>query len=396
LTNDAAHNMSELAVELLQRLQRVLGSGRRPVPLHEPCFRGNEWVYVKECIDTAWVSSVGKFVDRFEQELAGFAGVRRAVATVNGTAALHICLKLAGVEPNDEVIIPALTFVATANAVCYCGAMPHFADSEEVTLGLDPAKLDQWLAKSARLQEGVCVNQQTGRRISALVPIHTFGHPSRLEALADVARKHQLALVEDAAESLGSYYQGRHVGHWGKVSALSFNGNKTITTGGGGAILTNDPNLADMAKHLTTTAKIPHRWKYEHDQVGYNYRLPNLNAALGCAQMEQLPAFLDSKRRLATKYREALEGLDGARFVQEPPDCVSNYWLCTLLLQPGREQELDQILEATNAAGIMTRPVWALLSSLPMYRDCPRMNLECAASLERRLINVPSSPALCL
>ncbi|MEA1052836.1 LegC family aminotransferase [Lamprobacter modestohalophilus] len=316
----------------------------------------------------------------------------------HGTAALQVALQLAGVEAKDEVIIPALTFVATANAVHYLGAIPHFADSEDQTLGLDPAALRDWLSTTAE-RSGAGAgwrNRHTGRRLRALVPMHCFGHPCDLDALLAIAHDYQLALVEDAAESLGSRYHGRHTGTFGLLGTLSFNGNKTITTGGGGAILTDDMHLADHAKHLTTTAKRPHRWESIHGEIGYNYRMPNLNAALGCAQLEQLPDFLASKRCLAARYCDAFadSGLEQARLMQEPPGCKSNYWLQTLILDERVADQRDAILEVTNDAGLMTRPAWTLLHQLPPYRDCPRAPLPVAESLARRIINLPSSAGL--
>lgn len=383
----------ELAPKILATLQQVLPE--KPfLALHEPSFAGNEWAYVKECLDTGWVSSVGKFVDRFEQQLADHTGVKRAVAVVNGTAALHVCLRLVGVVQGDEVLLPTLTFIATANAVSYCGAVPHFVDSEEKTLGLDPAKLDAYLAEIAELRPEGCFNKESGRRIKAVLPMHTFGHPVDLDPLLDVCERYRLELVEDAAESLGSCYKGRHTGHWGRVSALSFNGNKVITTGGGGAILTNDEELGKLAKHLTTTAKVPHKWLFVHDQIGYNYRLPNINAALGCAQMEELPGFLAAKRKLAEAYRSAFNGMEGVRFFGESDFAHSNYWLNVLTLEEKFASQRDAILEATNSAGIMTRPAWTLMHRLPLFAGCPRMNLSVAESIEARLINIPSSAVL--
>ncbi len=382
-----------LATKILAALRQVLPDSSF-LPLHEPSFSGNEWAYVKECLDTGWVSSVGKFVDRFEQQLADYTGVKRAVAVVNGTAALHVCLQLAGVEPGDEVLVPTLTFIATANAVSYCGAVPHFVDSEEKTLGIDPAKLDAYLADIAELRPGGCFNKESGRRIKAVLPMHTFGHPVDLDPLLDICERYRLELVEDAAESLGSTYKGRHTGHWGKVSALSFNGNKIMTTGGGGAILTNDEELGELAKHLTTTAKVPHKWLFVHDRIGYNYRLPNLNAALGCAQMEELPDFIAAKRKLAQTYRKAFENVEGVRFFVEPDFARSNYWLNVLILDTPFANQRDSLLEATNGAGIMTRPAWTLMHKLPMFADCPRMGLNNAESMESRLINIPSSAVL--
>ncbi|MBF0231446.1 MAG: LegC family aminotransferase [Desulfamplus sp.] len=387
--------MLNLAQTVLSTLKGVLPSDNDFISLHEPQFAGKEWEYVKECLDTGWVSSVGKYVDRFEKDLAEYTGVKYAVATVNGTAALHICLKLVGVEQNDEVLIPSLTFVATANAVSYCGAIPHFVDSSEKTLGMSPEKLRDYLQNTAEIKSDDCVNKQTGRRIKAVVPMHTFGHPVDLDPLVEICAEYNLELIEDAAESLGSYYKGKHTGFLGKVSALSFNGNKIITTGGGGAILTNDEMLAKQAKHITTTAKVPHAWEYVHDQIGYNYRLPNINAALGCAQLELLPEFLSKKRRLATTYQKAFQGIDGVYFFMEPENCKSNYWLNAIILDEEKGKYRDSILNATNNSNLMTRPCWTLLNELPMYQSCPSMPLPVAQSLVRRIINLPSSAKLC-
>jgi aminotransferase in exopolysaccharide biosynthesis len=378
-----------LAAAIERAIASVVGSG--PVALHEPRFCGNEWEYVKACLDSTFVSSVGPFVDRFEADLASFTGARHVVAVTTGTAALHVALQLAGVERGDEVLVPALSFVATTAAVVYCGAVPHFADCDEQSLGLDPSALRAYLERSTRVRNGVCVNTATGRVIRALVPMHTFGHPADIERLADVARDFHLALVEDAAESLGSTVAGRHTGTFGVMGTLSFNGNKTITTGGGGAILTNDGDLAKRAKHLTTTAKVPHRWLFVHDQVGYNYRMPNINAALGCAQLEQLPAFIDAKRRLFLRYQTAFADVPHARLVAERNGCRANYWLQTLLLDESATDLRDEILALTNDHGLMTRPAWTLMHRLAPYRDYPRMDLSVAESLERRLINLPSS-----
>ena len=311
--------VSGLARVVADGVREVTGAG--PVALHEPCFGGNEWAYLKECLDSTFVSSVGKFVDRFEAELADYTGAKRAVAVVNGTAALQVALRLSGVTTGDEVLVPALSFIATANAVSYCGATPHFVDSEERTLGVDPAALRQYLRRGAELRSGLLVNRVTGRVIRALVPMHTFGHPVDIDGLLGVAHDFRLALVEDAAESLGSTVDGRHTGTFGLLGTLSFNGNKTITTGGGGAILTNNETLAKHAKHLTTTAKVPHRWAFVHDETGYNYRLPNLNAALGCAQLEQIPGFLAAKRRLYERYRAVFGHLPNLRLMGEPAGC---------------------------------------------------------------------------
>jgi len=383
---------SALAQRVVESIREVVGN--RTVALHEPCFAGNEWSYLKECLDSTFVSSVGKFVDRFESELAAYVGARHAVAVANGTAALHVALRLAKVQPGDEVLIPALTFVATAVSVIYCGGVPHFVDSEEHTLGVDARALREYLQSATEIRSGQCVNCATGRVIRALVPMHAFGHPVDVEGMVAVAHDFHLALVEDAAESLGSRVGGRHTGTFGLMGTLSFNGNKTITTGGGGAIVTNDTELARHAKHLTTTAKVPHRWEYRHDEIGYNYRMPNLNAALGCAQLEQLDAFLLNKRRLFERYRAAFSQNSQVHIVAEPAGCVSNYWLQTLLLAPEVATERDAILTATNDAGFMTRPTWTLLHRLAPYAGFPKMSLPGAESLERRLINLPSSAAL--
>lgn len=369
-------------------------AGNQPVALHEPSFVGNEWRYLKDCLDSTFVSSVGQYVDRFESDLAAFTGAKHAIAVVNGTAALHIALKLAGVQANEEVLVPAITFVATANAVAYCGAIPHFVDSDSVSIGMDAEKLRAYLKRTTDNRTGRCINVSSGRVIRAMVPMHTFGHPVNLDELLAVASDFNIALVEDAAESLGSYYHGRHTGTFGLLGTLSFNGNKTITTGGGGAILTNDAALARHAKHLTTTAKLPHAWEYCHDEIGYNYRLPNLNAALGCAQLEQLPSMLTAKRALFQRYQSAFAPVQGVTLMSEPAQCQSNYWLQTLLLDDDRADQRDQVLAATNAAGYMTRPVWKLMHELAPFKECPRMDLNMAQSLSQRLINIPSSASL--
>jgi perosamine synthetase len=383
---------SNLPKDIVRAIKSVVGDG--PLGLHEPRFNGNEWVYLKECLDSTFVSSVGKFVDRFEDDLANFTGAKRAVAVVNGTAALHVALRLAGVEAGDEVLLPALTFIATANAVAYCQATPHFVDSEERSLGMGAVALREYLSSITEIHNGQCVNRSSGRVIRAMVPMHTFGHPVDIETLLAVARDFRLQLIEDAAESLGSTVGGRHTGTFGLMGTLSFNGNKTITTGGGGAILTNDVELGKRAKHITTTAKLPHRWNFVHDEVGFNYRLPNLNAALGCAQLEQLPGFLRDKRRLFEQYQAAFANVPGVHLVAEPAGCISNYWLQTLLLDSIHADQRDAMLAATNDAGFMTRPIWALMNRLPMYVNAPRAPLPVAESLEQRVINIPSSSGL--
>ncbi len=378
---------------LLEALRNVLPSSDSYL-LHEPLFCGHENKYVQECIDTGWVSSVGKFVDRFEEDLAAYTGVKRAVAVVNGTAALHVCLIVSDVQPNDEVLVPALTFIATANAVTYCYAVPHFVDSAYDTLGIDPDVIDAYLSEIGELRANGCYNKKTGRRIRAVVPMHTFGHPVDMDKMIAVCEKYQLALIEDAAESIGSFYKGRHTGNFGRIAAMSFNGNKTITTGGGGAVLTNDEELGRLAKHITTQAKIPHRWAYAHDRIGYNYRMPNINAALGCGQLVKLPMYVEEKRRLAEKYREALNGVPGVKFFVEPEFAKSNYWLNAILLDAEVANERDRVLETLNDAGIGSRPIWDLMYTMPMFSNCPRMDCKVAEDIGRRLINLPSSVRL--
>lgn len=358
------------------------------IPLHAPVFAGHERDYVVETIESTFVSSVGAFVDRFERDMAAYTGSPRAVATVNGTAALHIALKLAGVLPGELVVTQPLTFVATCNAIAYSSAEPLFIDVDRHTLGLSPTALDAWLTEHAEVgDDGLCRTRADGKVIRACVPMHTFGHPADLDGLINVCTRWHIVLVEDAAESLGSHYKGRHTGTFGALGTLSFNGNKIITTGGGGMILANEA-LGAQAKHLTTTAKKPHPYEYVHDEVGYNYRLPNLNAALGCAQLEQLEAFIANKRALATRYAEHFQGSD-LQFFTEPADCRSNYWLNAVICE-GHEQR-DALLKATNDRGVMTRPIWALMNHLPIYAHCRKGELSNAEWLEARVVNLPSS-----
>ncbi len=380
--------------DVVTRVRSVVGDDEAFVPLHVPEFLGSEWDLVKECLDTGWVSSVGRFVDRFEQDVARLCGTAHGVAVVNGTAALQIAMLVAGVRAGDEVLVPALTFVATANAVSHAGAIPHFVDSSALTLGLDPEALAVHLDRIAVVRDGEAINKETGRRISAVVPMHAFGIPVDMDALVAVADRYGIVVVEDAAESLGSLYKGRPCGSLGRIAALSFNGNKILTTGGGGAIVTDDPELARRAKHLTTTAKVPHPWAFTHDEIAYNYRLPNLNAALGCAQLEQLDRRLEEKRVLTERYRRAFAGSNGVRIQREPPFAVSNNWLVALLIDPAYADARDAFLTRLNAAGLMSRPVWTLMHRLPMYAECPRAPLPVAEDLERRLINLPSSAKL--
>jgi perosamine synthetase len=378
--------------EFLAVLKSVLGeSGSSPIALHEPNIGQRENELVSKCLASGWVSSVGEYISEFEQGLAKFTNSKHAIAVVNGTAALHLALHSVGVKPGDEVLVPTLSFVATANAVSHCGAIPHFVDSDPETLGLDPLALREHLRANASLRGGELHNTSTGRRISAVVPMHTFGHPMQIEALIDVAKEFNLVVVEDAAESIGSYVGTTHTGTFGRCSSLSFNGNKTITTGGGGAILTNDAELAQRIRHLATTAKMPHDYEYIHDAVAFNYRMPNINAALGCAQLSSLNDFLSAKRVLAKKYAEGFSSARSMQFVAEPHGTTSNYWLNTIRLSKPDLSLRDELLVAARANGYMCRPAWNLLHTLPMYESSPRAKLPVAQNLWQSLINIPSS-----
>jgi perosamine synthetase len=382
--------------QLVAIIKKNLPHTDKTISLHEPYFSGNEWHYVKECLDTGWVSSVGKYVDKFEHDLAQYTGAKYAVAVVNGTSALHICYLLAGVRAGDEVLVPTLTFVGTINPISYCGAFPHFIDTEEQSLGIDPVLLDAYLQDITELRGDICLNRITGRPIRALCVMHTLGHPVDLDALVELCNKYHLALIEDAAEALGSFYKNTHVGHRGLIGALSFNGNKIMTTGGGGAILTDHAELAKQAKHMTTTAKLAHPWAFEHDQVAYNYRLPNINAALGCAQLEKLTDFITVKRRLAQQYQQAFANVAGVRFMQEPVHSRSNYWLNALLLDKSFAHLRDPLLTTLSLHKIKSRPLWNLQHTLAMYQHCPRMPLPVAENLYQRLVKLPSSVSLAI
>lgn len=361
------------------------------VMLHAPTFAGNEKKYLNECIDTTFVSSVGQFVDRFEHDMEAFTGAKRAVVCVSGTNALHMSMLLVGVKQDDEVLTQALTFIATCNAISYIGAHPVFIDVDLDTMGMSPVALEKWLARNAEIRkDGQCYNVYTGRRIKACVPMHTFGHPVRLDEISDICKKWDIELVEDAAESIGSLYKGKHTGTFGRVGAISFNGNKTITTGGGGMMLFQDEELGAFAKHITTQAKVPHRWEFVHDHIGYNYRMPNINAALGCAQLEQIDRFLESKRATAQAYIEYFASEpNGIKFMKEPDGTRSNYWLNAILL-PSKENQL-KFLEYTNDNGVMTRPIWELMNRLVMFKDAQNDGLENSRWLADRIVNIPSS-----
>lgn len=362
------------------------------VPLHAPLFIGNEKKYLNECIDTTFVSSVGKFVDRFEEEIAAYTGARKAVVCVSGTNALHMAMLLVGVERDDEVLTQALTFIATCNAISYIGAHPVFIDVDMDTLGLSPKAVKDWLEKNAELRNGICYNKNTGRRVKACVPMHTFGHPVKIDELVQVCNEWHLELVEDAAESIGSLYKGKHTGTFGKVGAISFNGNKTITTGGGGMLLFQDEELGKLAKHLTTQAKVPHRWAFVHDHIGYNYRMPNINAALGCAQLENLDRYVENKRETAQIYADFFKSIPDITFFTEPKNCRSNYWLNVVLLKDKAAQQ--EFLEYTNGHGVMTRPVWELMNRLEMFKHCETDGLKNTEWLADRIVNIPSSVRL--
>jgi perosamine synthetase len=379
--------MFEKTIQFIQETYKT----KEFLPLHEPVFFGNEKKYLNECIDSTFVSSVGKFVDQFEKMMAEYTGAKYAIATVNGTAALHIALKLVDTDENSEVITQPLTFIATCNAISYCNAKPIFVDVDKDTMGLSPQSLQLFLESETLQKDGFCYNKRTGKKITAVVPMHTFGHPCKIDEIAVLCERHNIALVEDAAESLGSYYKDRHTGTFGKIATFSFNGNKTITTGGGGMIITDDEALAKQAKHLTTTAKIPHPYEYIHDEIGYNYRLPNLNAALGCAQMESLETILKNKRVLAKIYSDffAQQKID---FVTEISDSKTNYWLNAIVLS--NKEERDLFLKETNENGIMTRPIWALMNRLEMFKNCQSTDLSNALWLEERVVNIPSGVRL--
>lgn len=383
--------MSILAEKLVETLSRSLPA---KASLHEPWFKGNEWNYVKECIDTAWVSSVGKYVDTFEEKLAEYTGSKKAIVIVNGTAALQTCLNLVGVTSGDEVLVPSLTFVATANAVAYQRATPHFYDCDDRYLGVEVAKLREYLHENTEIRGGVCFNKKTDRPIRAMIVMHTYGHPVDLDAVLELCNEFNLPLIEDAAESLGSFYKDRHTGNFGKVAALSFNGNKIITTGGGGAIVTNDIEMAKEAKHLTTTAKVPHQWEYNHDKIGFNFRLPNLNSALGVAQLEQLPEFLQKKRAIAKHYQTLFADMPEVEFFAEPEFARSNYWLNAIFLREDQFDNRDEVLARLNEAGYMVRPLWIPMHKLDFYKNCPAMNLENCEQAEKKVISLPSSPFL--
>ena len=374
--------------DVVQYIKRTFNSKDGFIPLHEPRFVGNEKKYLIECLDSTFVSSIGKFVNRFEDGLKGIVGAEHSVATSSGTAALHIALHAIGVKAGDEVITQPLSFVATCNAISYTNASPIFVDVDLNTLGMSPVALKNYLVEYCKMEDGICINKITGSKIKACVPMHSFGFPCRIDEIVDLCEQWNIVVIEDAAESLGSYYKGKHTGTFGKLGVFSFNGNKIVTAGGGGCIVTNDEELAKRIKHLTTTAKIPHKWEYKHDELGFNYRMPNLNASLLCAQLEMLSEFVSKKRELAANYEVFFKDID-IKFVSEPKESKSNYWLNTLLL--GDLEERNQFLDSLNSNNVMTRPAWELMNTLPMFKQSEKGSLANALYLADRIVNIPSS-----
>ena len=377
--------------DIVQFIRETYSEPEKFITLHEPSFVGNERKYVNECIDTGFVSSVGKFVDRFEDDIKAYTGAKYAVATVNGTAALHMALILAGVKRDELVLVQALTFIATCNAISYIGAEPVFLDIDLKNLGMSMDSLENFLNEKTVQKDGACYHKETGKRVAACVPMHTFGHPVEIDRMVELCNKNNIVLIEDAAESIGSTYKGKHTGTFGTLGTYSFNGNKTITCGGGGIIVTNDETLGKLGKHLTTQAKVPHRWEFNHDHIGYNYRLPNLNAALACAQLENLEMLIAKKRELSAKYEKFFEGTT-FKFITEPENVRSNYWLNAILVSDRKER--DEFLTALNDSGVMARPAWTLMNKLPMFKHCMTEDLTNAQYIEDRLVNIPSSPIL--
>ena len=376
--------------EFINFVRDIYGT-KKKISLHEPKFIGNEKKYLNQCIDTNFVSSIGKFVDKFEKKIAKYTGVKHAIATNNGTSALHISLILAGVEQDDEVITQPLNFVSSCNAISYCKARPIFIDVDRATMGMSPSALRSFLEKNTIIVNKKCINKKTKKIIKACIPMHSYGHPCHIDEIKKLLKKYYIFLIEDAAESLGSFYKNKHTGTFGKLGVISFNGNKIITAGGGGCIITNDKTLANKAKHLTTTAKVTHKWDFNHDMVGYNYRMPNINAALLVAQLEKLNDFIKNKRNLANKYKVFFKKTD-YNFFKEPKNCKSNYWLNSIILK--NKTERDQFLKKTNSNGIMTRPIWILMNKLPMFKNAQCVELKNSHWLEERVVNIPSSAIL--
>jgi perosamine synthetase len=387
--------MTTLTDKILDAMQRAIGTAEELVLLHRPYLPASASQYVGECVKTGWVSSAGAYVTKFEQLLAQVTGAKRAVAVVNGTAALEICFRLAGVQAGEEVLCPSLTFVATANAISHCGAIPHFVDVTTDRLSICPEALRSHLKTIAKLDSaGRTINRDTGRPIAALCLMHCFGHPGEIDEIVAICDEFKLLFIEDAAESLGSYYNSKHTGRFSRLAAISFNGNKIVTTGGGGAILSDDEELADLAKHVTSTAKIPHAWEFHHDYVAWNFRMPNLNAALGVSQLEILPDILGWKRQLADRYADAFGDLAGVKFVGEPSDCRSNFWLNAVRLEGASLEDRNEVLKVLNEAGYQSRPIWEPMHQLGIYTHCPRAELPRTEQLKSEIVNIPSSADL--
>jgi len=386
--------MTTLAREIISCIESVVPKEDKPIGHHEPEFQPDDYSYLKECLDSGWVSTVGPFVNKFEELLKSVTGAKYVVAASNGTVALQIALQVAGVKRDDEVLIPSLSFVATANAVHYNGAIPHFVDVNLETFGIDPVKLNSYLSEITEVHEATCFNKKTKRPLRALVLMHTFGHAGSIDEIKTICDQYHIEFIEDAAESMGSLYKKKHTGTFGKVSALSFNGNKIITCGGGGAILTDDETIAKHAKHLTTTAKVPHPWEFQHDEIGYNFRLPNLNAALGCAQMKQLNRYVTEKRSLAKAYAKSFRNHKAVLFFEAPENCESNYWLNSVRLIGSDFETRTEVIAACHEAGYFVRPTWAPLHTLPMFQECPRDDLAITNQLYNEVICLPSSARL--
>lgn len=383
-----------LANQVVNILERKLGFPKKIISLHEPSFSKKEYKYLKKCIDSTFVSSVGKFTELFENKIVKFTGAKYSVAVVNGTAAIHLGLKVIGVKSGSEVLTPSLTFAGATNAITYCQATPHFIDSEHETLGVDPKKLRKYLEKITVFKNKRCINKVTGKSIDAMVVTHLYGHPCNMQSLLKVSKDFRIPMLEDAAEAIGSYYKNKHVGTFGQVGVISFNGNKPITTGGGGIILTNIKKLSSKARHLSTTAKIPHPWEHQYKEVGYNYRMPNLNAALGLGQLENLQKKLKNKREIFKKYDKEFKKINGVHLKKEPKNCKSNYWLNTLIIDKDKKSQRKIILKKTNQKNIMTRACWMPMHHFSHFKKFPKMNLDTADQIYERAINIPSSPSL--
>ena len=388
-------NKKDKILEIIKVLNQTIGALRfhhkSNIYLHEPDIKKEDWKFVKECLSRNFVSSVGNYVTEFEETLKKFTKAKYVIATVNGTSAIHLALVVMGANENDEVILPSLNFVAAANAIKYCNAIPHFVEVEEETLGIDPVKLEEYLKKIVIKKNNISFNKYTKKRIRFMLPLHMFGHPAKILELKKIAKNYNLKIIEDAAESLGSTYKSKHLGTFGDIGVLSFNGNKIITTGGGGALLTNSLKIAKKLKYLSTTAKKPHRWKYEYSDIGYNYRMPGINASLGCAQMKRIKSYVSIKRKLFKKYKDGFKNIKDIAIFQEPKYAKSNYWLQTIILDNKISHLKEKILEKANNLGFSIRPIWKPLHKLNKFKLCPRMEMKITENLEKRILNLPSS-----